>query len=289
MPIQPELAAQIIARIAPYESGRAGYSAINANTEFFNPRHPAFQKYHIGLSYGIIQFTQDSGELGKLLKLMQQVDVDAFDEVFGDAAEELLQVTNSPGPASNLTSDGRSARCQPVAEVDLWEEAWTAVFADAGEYEPFQEQQIRLANLSFIDPLLPFAKGLNLNTDRALTMVVDRSINMGGFGSRKWILQVASPIQTVDQQKKALVALKKADLKAFQVSVGIKADGQWGPTTHAAMFAALRALGSKSPFPIPTRDQIMDKMVQAASTTGYAKRVRDLRMAMGYNDQAIAL
>ena len=75
--------------VARAESGRDGYSAINPDNEYNNPRHPAYHHYHIGLSFGFIQFTQRSGLLGKVLKaararaLPTVVASDRFETLFG--------------------------------------------------------------------------------------------------------------------------------------------------------------------------------------------------------------
>src|SRR5262249_6517722 len=62
-PLSVEDKIRIIEHVAPFESG-GDYGAINADGEFegrFGSNHPAYQRYHVGLSYGLIQFTQDSG------------------------------------------------------------------------------------------------------------------------------------------------------------------------------------------------------------------------------------
>ena len=94
---------RIIAAIAACESA-GDFGAINADTEFHFSKDNAKKLgtsysgvVHVGLSWGIIQFTQDSGQLGKLLSLMQQKNPAKFEEVFGDNWEELLRVTNSTG------------------------------------------------------------------------------------------------------------------------------------------------------------------------------------------------
>src|SRR5262249_27193227 len=134
--------------------------------------HPAHNRYHIGLSYGIIQFTQDSGMLGRLLTMMKQRDATKFAEIFGTHADQLLLVATAAGPASKDVGGGRSARVQPVDGTDLWEEPWLSRFREAGKHRPFQAAQNQLASEGYLDPMLTFAKWLGLDTDRALTLVV---------------------------------------------------------------------------------------------------------------------
>ena len=58
--------------VARAESGRDGYTAINPDNEFRDPGHPAHNRYHIGLSWGFIQFTQRSGSLGQALRAAER-------------------------------------------------------------------------------------------------------------------------------------------------------------------------------------------------------------------------
>ena len=84
--------------------------------------------------------------------------------------------------------------------------------------------------------------------------------------------------------RQGLTALGKKDLKEFQKGAGLKADGDWGPMSHAAMVSALRALGSKSPIPIPTREQMMDSMVRAAAGQKWGHRVKALHESGQFSD-----
>lgn len=280
---------KIVDRVAGAESGADRYAAINADTEFHNPSHDAYGKYHIGLSYGIIQFTQDSGTLGQLLAMMRDRDPDTFRATFGPSADDLVRVCSLPGPPSKDAQGGRSARVQPVDGADLWEEPWVTRFRQAGAVTAFQAAQNQLAATLYIEPMRRFAAWLGLCTDRAFTMIIDRAVQMGVGGARRWVIGAVGPIQSPAQRTQALSALGYTDLRAFQSATdGLAADGQWGPETHAAMVSALRALGS-SPIPIPTRDQMLDAMVRAATGTSFERRVTDLRNATDFTDTPFAL
>ncbi|MES1245551.1 MAG: hypothetical protein ABUT39_28355 [Acidobacteriota bacterium] len=283
---------RILEQVAPFESGPAGYAAINADGEFEGRfgNHPARQHWHVGLSYGVIQFTQDSGSLGRLLQMMQSRDAGEFGRVFGPQADELVRVTNAAGPSSAESPGGRSARVQPVGGADLWREPWLARFRQAATHVPFQAAQNELAATLYLEPVLPLAAWLGLDTDRALAMVVDRAVQMGVGGARRWIVEAVGPVQSTAQRQQCLAALGHADLTAFQKATrGLTADGDWGPLTHAALVAALRQLGSRSPVPIPTRDQMMDAMVRRAAGTPWEKRTAGLRRSTTLTDVVYAL
>lgn len=284
---------KVVEAIAKFESGgsKNPYKAINADTEFSSLKwHDAYQKYHIGLSYGIVQFTQDGGALGKLLKLMRERDKDAFVRILGggdaNLAQQLINVTTASGASSSQAQGGRSARVQPVGGADLWVEPWKARFEAAGDHVPFQSAQNELANSEYLEPILQFCQWLGLDTDRAVAMVYDRAVQMGVAGAKKWIAGAVGPVSTSALQLQALKALGKKDIKEFQQGVdGLEADGKWGPTTHAAMVSALRAPGASSPIPIPTREQMMDAMVRNAAGKFWEHRVKGLRSSGAFSDE----
>ena len=273
---------RVIDRVAQFESG-GDFSAVNPDGEFegrFGADHPAYHRYHVGLSYGFIQFTQDSGKLGDLLKMMRDRDPDEFSRVFGPDSNQLIAVTTASGPPSAKSEGGRSARVQPVTGADLWQEPWLSRFRTAAANPRFQAAQRELAARAYLDPMLPFAKWLGLDTERALTMVADRSIQMGLRGARRWIISAVGPLGAEATRRQAMAALGFSDLRSFQAATpGLRADGEWGPDTHAAMVSALRALGPASPVPIPTTDQMVEAMVRRAAPEPWHSRIEALRAA----------
>jgi hypothetical protein len=286
---------RIIDIVAKAESGGNPFKAINADQEFANAKwnKEAYGKWHIGLSYGIVQFTQDGGALGKLLVLMRERDKAKFDEIFGNKdvkiADELIRVTTAKGDSSRLVykanpkGNGRSVRVQPVDGADLWVSPWKERFELAGDHPPFQAAQNQLAATAYFDPMIQFCQWLGLDTDRAYGMCYDRSVNMGDGSARKWIIGVIGPISTDALRTQALTALGKSNIEDFQKSMGLKTDG-WGPMTHSAMVSELKKLGTKSPIPIPTREQMMDSMVRAAAGKDWEKRMKNLRNSTEFTD-----
>jgi LysM repeat protein len=80
---------KIVAGIGLCEVSSQVFSSENSDQEFVGRKfgnrgiETGYSRIvHIGLSYGYIQFTQDSGSLGKLLKRMRDADKEAFDSVF---------------------------------------------------------------------------------------------------------------------------------------------------------------------------------------------------------------
>jgi hypothetical protein len=279
----------LLAQIAG-DAGADRYGAVNADGEYkgrFGPGDPAYHHHHLGLSFGIVQFNQESGDLGRLLTMMKQRDAAAFARIFGEHADELIAVTTAAGPASSESPDGRSARTQPVAGADLWDEPWLTHFRDAGAEPAFQAAQNELAATLFIDPMLGFAGDLGLDTDRAVAIVAALAAQLGCDPAKQWVVAAAGPIQTDAVRQQALAALGFADVAAFQRAHGLGGDNVFGPDTHAALTGALRALGASAPIQLPTIDQMLDALVRRADadTSRWAAGLKRLRTASGFIDK----
>lgn len=102
---------QIMAAVAMCEMNDDGFGSINADQEFRGRMwgekgieegisYPRI--VHIGLSYGLIQFTQDSGTLGEVLLRMFSKNKEAFIKTFGngdaDIANSLIVMTTQGHP-----------------------------------------------------------------------------------------------------------------------------------------------------------------------------------------------
>jgi hypothetical protein len=260
--------------IARAESGREGYSAINPDNEYNNPKHPAFHRYHIGLSFGFVQFTQRSGLLGKVLTAARSRSLttagkdEQFEALFGPDWQALLDVTNAP------TAEARVA---PVGGATLWERAWTDRFQRAGRVEYVRAAQNEIAIRECMDPVLSVAAWLGFTTSRALSMLVDRVIHMGMGGGLTWVLASCGPLNAEGDWRRALAAVGAADLSTFQrTKPALTVDGKFGPRTHAALIGALRALGASSPITIAGRDAMLRRLVAAAAGHGFATRLTAL-------------
>jgi hypothetical protein len=274
----------VLARIMPFESAADGFARVQPDGEFagrFGTAHPAYQRFHLGLSYGAFPFVQEHGTLGQLLSLMRERDGAAFERLFGrDDAAALVAVTNAgEGPRAWESADGLSARLRPVGGALLWQEPWLARFRAAGAHPPFQGAQNELAARLFVSPVMGFAAQLGLDSEQALTLLVDRAVQMSPDSAMAWVLEAVSPVPTRAHRQQVLAALGQADLRAFQASQHLPASGEWDVSTHAALIAALRQ-HKDSPVPLPTRDQMLDAMLRRAEGTPWAERMRRLRAAV---------
>ena len=276
-PLDAEAKIRILRVVARAESGAAGYQAINADSEFRNPRHPAYQRYHIGLSWGFVQFTQRSGALGRVLQVIKRRESELGSnllaqhrgrELFGDQWLTLVDVTTARTPDQRLAAvDGHL----------LWEGPWPDRFRAAGAVPHVTYAQNEVAVQDYFDSLLGVAAALRFDTARALALLVDRSIHMGPAGGLRWILMQVSPLHNEDAVGPALRALGHPDLATFQRSTGVLTpSGRWNTRTHAYLLGALMRLDAASPFDVPDRDAMLRRIGNAAASTGFARRVRAL-------------
>lgn len=149
-----DYATRAITWVAHTES-RGDYGAQNKNLD------------GAGLSYGLIQWTQKSGNLGRLLQLMQARDPTAFDAIFGPDAARLVTTTTSASSSVRMS-------------LALWAEPWTSRFATAGRHPAFQAAQLEAATASdHWRAAVSIAEVFGVWTERAAVLFFDRCVQQG--------------------------------------------------------------------------------------------------------------
>jgi len=260
---------------ARFESGEERYSAVNADGEFNDPAHEAYQRKHYGLHWGLVQLNQRSGALGRCLVACMRRDPVRFREAFGPAQDELIRVT---------TSATEEERLKPVASALLWEEPWISRFREAGRIPEFQAAQNEIAIEGYFDPNLRFAAALGFDSDRSLAMLYDRCIGLGNAGGRRFVAKAVTPARDDASLQRALKALGHDSVQALQRSADLRESAELGPKGHAAMIAGLRGLGISSPVPVPSLEEMLDALVTAASGERFEDRLRQIRTAPELSD-----
>lgn len=186
---------------AQWESG-GRYGAVNTDDEYEGrwTGHPASGSYHVGLSYGIIQFTQDSGSLGDVLQRFYDLDPGGFLEVFGavcgesGARDMLAVVTRSGSGREYIYGDGgRSVRVRKVCGADLWEEPWLAAFKRAASYPAMQAAQRWKMITSYIRPAAEKALAVGFCGRPEIAVLVDMTTHQGRAGMRRTVDRGLAP------------------------------------------------------------------------------------------------
>lgn len=180
------------------ESG-GRYWAMNRDGEFRGlfKNHRAEGKIHIGLSFGILQFTQDGGSLGKLLQRCAKKNPDRFKSIFGPTWDQLLGVLTRPGDSGLETGKLRGPRVHPVPVynpttdredfIDIWEKPWTDKFDEFGRVPEFQAVQRELAVEDYLEPILPVVEDLGFESERMVAAAFSGSIHRGPGGMEGFI------------------------------------------------------------------------------------------------------
>jgi len=155
---------RVLNRVSQNEGG--SYASINRDTD------------SKGLSYGIMQWQQASGDLGKLLAEMNERDPEAFLYIMGSGdpanVRALLAATATPGR-------------RPVQGYNLWDPFWTSKFIAAGQHRPFQEVQYNRAVLGpHMTRALEIADQLGPISERAMAIFFD-TVNQHGEGGAQAI------------------------------------------------------------------------------------------------------
>jgi hypothetical protein len=124
-----------------------------------------------GVSYGILQWTQKSGSLGRLLREMAAADPVAFGRFFGASWAKLLEVT-------------ARASLESVDGAVLWAEPWVSRFNAAGRWPAFQQVQARdAAESEYMTGAVAVAKLLGVTTERAMVLCYNRTVQQGPSGA----------------------------------------------------------------------------------------------------------
>lgn len=159
---------RVIQRVSAHE-GR--YDSLNLNTD------------GAGLSMGIIQWSQKSGQLGKLLQAFHTHDRAKFAAVFGPQAAMLLSHTQSGSLA-------------PVGGALLWQSPWKERFLQAGRYTPWQVVQDELAAAGeHMVAAQQCAAVLGIRTERAMVLFYDRAVQQGQSGAVRIARELAEKLQ----------------------------------------------------------------------------------------------
>jgi hypothetical protein len=107
---------------------------------------------------------------------------------------------------------------------------------------------------------------------------------LGNAGGRRFVAKAVTPAKDDASLQRALKALGHDSVQALQRSADLLESAELGPKGHAAMIAGLRGLGSSSPVPVPSLEEMLDALVTAASGERFEDRLRQIRTAPELSD-----
>ncbi|GAA3876767.1 hypothetical protein [Celeribacter arenosi] len=256
--------AEALVELAIQRGAGNRYDALNLDGAFrgrFGTDHPYYHTAHEGLRFGPHQASQDSGELGELLSLMREADPASFDRIFGAESEALITMTTAAGPASHDVPGGRSARVQPIAGHDIWEDPWASRFREAGQHPPFQSAMRAQIITRRWEPVAPIGEALGLTDTQGRAMLLMLALHLGVEGTRRAVRHAINPFDAPAKTAAALEALGHASLDGYQRAKGLPTSDNIDEATHFALIADLRALGPDSPVAVPDREAAKDLLI----------------------------
>jgi hypothetical protein len=252
VPLVNEEAFRIALAVAPAWSGDEAWAAVSLDPEADLPG-----ARHLGLGFGLLLFTQESGLLGEALQLFHERDAEAFVDAFGADASKLLASATATTPEQRLAS---------VGEALLWQGAWPGRFRAAGGVPQCQFAQNEVAVERVVRPAAATAIQLGLTTDRGVAAAVDLVVAAGAGGGLRALVASVAPFTSRSQLDDALRTLSIPDVPALQAAGGVPRTGVWDAPTVATLVSSLRAGGHDPSSP----QELLARVV--AKSSGAARR-----------------
>jgi hypothetical protein len=160
--------------------GAGLFAAITRNTD------------RAGLSFGLIQWTQDTGRLYQLLRAFQEREPDLFVRIFGVGdpalADDLIAHTakaRGGTDASGVTTDPR---------FDLTRAPWEQRFIEAGHAVALQRVQVDMAVTDFTRSFIRLQSAApQIRSERGVAFLLDLANQYGDGGARAIIATAQRP------------------------------------------------------------------------------------------------
>lgn len=133
-----------------------------------------------GLTWGIIGFTLSNGELGKLLKEINQQHPNLFQQAFTSLADDLLQILNKSLSEQKIWANSISIGSDKYKV----KEPWRSGFETLGSFAEVQAIQIDHTQ-HYWDIALRDAQKFNLRTELGLALSFDIAVQNGGIDSHE--------------------------------------------------------------------------------------------------------
>jgi len=163
-----------------------------------------------GITWGIIGFTLQHGELGKIILEINRRDPELVRQAFGAKTDELLTTMQS----SKAKQMAFANRISLGATKERLAEPWRSAFARFGEIPAVQALQLELADRDYYQPARHTAQNLNMKTELGLALIFDIHVQNGGIkeSAHKAIArEIAEHPVTSEQELRVIIANAVAD------------------------------------------------------------------------------
>ena len=130
-----------------------------------------------GITWGIIGFTLQGGELGRIIKQIEADHPGMVEDAFGDSAAQLLQILDKPSAEQIRFADSISLGPQKAVLA----EPWLSGFRRFGEKPEVQQVQLSIADRNYFEPALATAGRFGLKTELGIALVFDIHVQNGGI------------------------------------------------------------------------------------------------------------
>lgn len=158
------------------------------------------------LTWGIVGFTMDSGEVQAIVLAIDQAEPALVTEAFGAGADTLLSVLRGSHDQQETWADS------VTLPNGLLAEPWRARFEKFGSFPQVQQEQIRRVQADYLSPAIATAKRLSFQSELGLALCFDVHVQDGGIksGAMNQIAQQRTP-EMSEAQVRSIVANAVAD------------------------------------------------------------------------------
>jgi peptidoglycan hydrolase-like protein with peptidoglycan-binding domain len=129
-----------------------------------------------GITWGIIGFTLDGGELKSLLLEIQKAHPGLLQQAFGARTDQLLDLLKKPMKDQIAFADSISLG----KTKERLAEPWRTAFRVLGEMQEVQDIQLRHVDEDYFKPALRTARDLGLETELGIGLAFDIHVQNGG-------------------------------------------------------------------------------------------------------------
>jgi hypothetical protein len=158
-----------------------------------------------GITWGIIGFTLLGGELGTVLKTVNDTDPHLITQAFGRDADQIMEITGADTSAAKKTqwadSISRGSSKYNVAEP------WKTYFSDLGKFREVQRVQVARARDIYWAIAKDNASQLGLGEELDYLLMYDIAVQNGGMGSKGRLQKAQAAIH--DQRPRTAQAKRK--------------------------------------------------------------------------------